>query len=254
MWFGTKQWWLVLLSVNLFKGLEVQSVVCGDTTDNMPTPSASTRRSGQTPATGKPKPKPTARKRTGGTRAVYTTTQRSQGVDSGIESQRNNTPFRIPAQVGAGKRKRGIVSPQEDKEDGAAAKAQKTTQTSTSRTLRARDDRRSLEEENAGEAKEKKVGRGWLSIQQIRRYQRSTELLIPRLSFQRLVRQVTLVSLNKKMKFQAAALEALQEAAEYHIVGLFEDTNLLAIHSRRITIMPKDIHLARRIRGDSYYL
>ena len=52
------------------------------------------------------------------------------------------------------------------------------------------------------------------------------------------------------MRFQSAAMLALQEASESYLVGLFEDTNLCAIHAKRITIMPKDIHLARRIRGE----
>ncbi len=42
---------------------------------------------------------------------------------------------------------------------------------------------------------------------------------------------------------------ALQEAAEAHLVGLFEDCNLCAVHAKRVTIMPKDLQLARRIRG-----
>ena len=55
------------------------------------------------------------------------------------------------------------------------------------------------------------------------------------------------------MRFQVAAVQALQHAAEAYIVGLFEDTNLCAIHARRVTIMPKDIQLARRIRGEDRY-
>ncbi|CAL8088340.1 unnamed protein product [Orchesella dallaii] len=93
---------------------------------------------------------------------------------------------------------------------------------------------------------------GFIAMQEIRKYQKSTELLIPRLSFQRLVREVC-QAFKSDFRFQAAALAALQEAAEAYLVGLFEDTNLLAIHAKRVTIMPKDIQLARRIRGDSYY-
>lgn len=54
-------------------------------------------------------------------------------------------------------------------------------------------------------------------------------------------------------RYQAGALSALQEAAEAYAVGLFEDTNLCAIHAKRVTIMPRDIQLAMRIRGDSRY-
>uniref|UniRef100_M1CDA1 Histone H3.2 n=1 Tax=Solanum tuberosum TaxID=4113 RepID=M1CDA1_SOLTU len=52
------------------------------------------------------------------------------------------------------------------------------------------------------------------------------------------------------LRFQSSAVAALQEAAEAYLVGLFEDTNLCAIHAKRVTIMPKDIQLARRIRGE----
>jgi len=57
---------------------------------------------------------------------------------------------------------------------------------------------------------------------------------------------------DKPIRIQARALECLQHAAEAYIVGLFEDTNLLAIHGKRVTIMPKDIQLARRIRGEEF--
>ncbi|CAG2110592.1 unnamed protein product [Medioppia subpectinata] len=90
---------------------------------------------------------------------------------------------------------------------------------------------------------------GTIALREICRYQRSTELLVPRLPFQRLVREIT-ADLKNDLKFQSAALSCLQEAAEAYIVGLFEDTNLCAIHARRVTIMPRDIQLSRRIRGE----
>ncbi|MCJ8748868.1 hypothetical protein PDJAM_G00169780 [Pangasius djambal] len=84
---------------------------------------------------------------------------------------------------------------------------------------------------------------------QIRRYQKSTELLIRKLPFQRLVREIA-QDFKTDLRFQSAAIGALQEASEAYLVGLFEDTNLCAIHAKRVTIMPKDIQLARRIRGE----
>lgn len=59
-----------------------------------------------------------------------------------------------------------------------------------------------------------------------------------------------LVCFQTDLRFQSHAVLALQEAAEAYLVGLFEDTNLCAIHAKRVTIMPKDIQLARRIRGE----
>ncbi|KAJ6737237.1 hypothetical protein OIU85_019313 [Salix viminalis] len=78
---------------------------------------------------------------------------------------------------------------------------------------------------------------------------KSTELLIRKLPFQRLVREIA-QDFKTDLRFQSHAVLALQEAAEAYLVGLFEDTNLCAIHAKRVTIMPKDIQLARRIRGE----
>lgn len=86
------------------------------------------------------------------------------------------------------------------------------------------------------------------ALKEIRKYQRSTALLIPLLAFQRLVREIS-QDCKTDLRFQSAALAALQEAAEAYLVGTFELANSCAIHARRVTIMPRDISLARRIRG-----
>ena len=88
---------------------------------------------------------------------------------------------------------------------------------------------------------------GTVALREFRRYQKSTELLIRKLPFQRLVREIA-HDFKTDLRFQGSAVLALQEAAEAYLVGLFEDTNLCAIHAKRVTIMPKDIQLARRIR------
>lgn len=90
---------------------------------------------------------------------------------------------------------------------------------------------------------------GTVALREIRKYQRSTELCIRKLPFQRLVKEISGLY-RADLRFQSTALLALQEAAEAYLVGLFEDTNLCAHHARRVTILPKDIQLARRIRGE----
>ncbi|XP_025879268.1 histone H3.3 isoform X2 [Oryza sativa Japonica Group] len=90
---------------------------------------------------------------------------------------------------------------------------------------------------------------GTVALREIRKYQKNTELLIRKLPFQRLVREIAQL-FKHDMRFQSHAVLALQEAAEAYLVGLFEDTNLCAIHSKRVTIMSKDVQLARRIRGE----
>ena len=93
---------------------------------------------------------------------------------------------------------------------------------------------------------------GTVALREIRKYQKSTELLCRKLPFQRLVREIMqdCVSQNHVSRFSHEAIMGLQEASEAFIVGLFEDTNLCAIHTKRVTIMPKDIQLARRVRGE----
>jgi histone H3 len=90
---------------------------------------------------------------------------------------------------------------------------------------------------------------GTVALREIRRYQKGTDLLLRKAPFQRLVREVASSS-KEQLRFQSAAVLAIQEAAEAYLVGLLGDANLCAIHSRRVTIMPRDLHLARRLRGE----
>jgi histone H3 len=92
---------------------------------------------------------------------------------------------------------------------------------------------------------------GMRALKEIRRFQKSTELLIRKLPFARLVKEVMGHFTTKAYRWQASALLAVQEAAEAHLVGLMEDANLCAIHGKRVTIMPRDMQLARRIRGQA---
>lgn len=92
---------------------------------------------------------------------------------------------------------------------------------------------------------------GLLALKEIRRYQASTEMLIPKIPFIRVVKEVTrLFELpHEQFRYTPDALLALQTAAEAYLVSLFEDAYLCSLHANRVTLMPKDIHLARRIRG-----
>jgi histone H3 len=91
---------------------------------------------------------------------------------------------------------------------------------------------------------------GTVALREIRRYQKSPDLLLKKLPFQRLVREIA-QQYQEDLRFQSTAVLALQEAAEAYLVSMFEDSNLCAIHAKRVTIMPKDIRLARRIRGET---
>jgi len=90
---------------------------------------------------------------------------------------------------------------------------------------------------------------GTVALRDIRNFRRSGELLLSKLPFQRLVREVAQKYTNAP-RFQASAILALQEAAEAYILGLFQDAQPCAVHAKRVTVKSKDIQLARRIRGE----
>eukprot|EP00928_Gymnodinium_smaydae_P090323 TRINITY_DN7414_c0_g1_i4.p2 TRINITY_DN7414_c0_g1~~TRINITY_DN7414_c0_g1_i4.p2 ORF type:complete len:138 (+),score=49.58 TRINITY_DN7414_c0_g1_i4:121-534(+) len=128
--------------------------------------------------------------------------------------------------------------------------ARKSTGTSSERAqLESKAARKQQVADAAGIKKPHRFRPGTVALREIRKYQKSTELLIRKLPFQRLVRELT-QDLKSDLRFQSQAVLALQEAAEAYLVGLFEDTNLCTIHAKRVTIMPKDMQLARRLRGE----
>ncbi|KAI0515938.1 hypothetical protein KFK09_008609 [Dendrobium nobile] len=88
-----------------------------------------------------------------------------------------------------------------------------------------------------------------VELREIRKYQKSTKLLILKLLFQHFLQEIS-QDFKTNLRFQSSAVAALQEAVEFYLVCLFEDTNLCSIHAKRVTTMPKDIQLARRIRGE----
>ena len=101
-----------------------------------------------------------------------------------------------------------------------------------------------------------------VALREIRRYQKSTECLIKRFPFQKLIRETSQEyrvypdgpgTPSIQVRLQSTAIAALQEAAENFIVGLSKDVNLLTVHAKRVMVMPRDIRLALRIKGDHYH-
>ena len=107
--------------------------------------------------------------------------------------------------------------------------------------------KRDLKQKEGLKMKPHRFKPGTVALREIRKYQKSTELLIRRAPFQRLVKEIA-HKINNELRFQPQTIMALQESSEAYLIGLFEDANLCTIHAKRITIMPKDIQLARRIR------
>jgi len=93
---------------------------------------------------------------------------------------------------------------------------------------------------------------GTRALMEIRKYQKKTDLLIRRLPFQRVVREISdSMAIIDGLRWQSNAMSALQEAAEAYLVTIFEHANICAIHAKRVTIMTQDMGLALRIRGES---
>ena len=99
---------------------------------------------------------------------------------------------------------------------------------------------------SGGVVKARRFRSGTVALRQIRKFQKTGELLIPRLPFQRLVRVIA-QGLKDDLRFQGSSITILQTAAESYLVGLFENVNLLALHAHRVTIMAKDSQLAKRL-------
>eukprot|EP00933_Yihiella_yeosuensis_P010256 TRINITY_DN116618_c0_g1_i1.p1 TRINITY_DN116618_c0_g1~~TRINITY_DN116618_c0_g1_i1.p1 ORF type:complete len:218 (+),score=52.64 TRINITY_DN116618_c0_g1_i1:76-729(+) len=87
-----------------------------------------------------------------------------------------------------------------------------------------------------------------IAAKEVRYYQANTKLQIPKVSFQRMVRDIV-KKLGPSFRFEVQALLALQEAAEEFLTGVYEDASLCSLHGRRVTLMPRDLHLSRRIRS-----
>ena len=101
-----------------------------------------------------------------------------------------------------------------------------------------------------GVKKPRRYRPGTVSLREIHRYQKSFELLIPKLNFQNLVREITR-EINKELRFQSTALLALQEAgpSESFLIERFADSQIAALHAGRITIKTKDMQLVCYMKG-----
>ena|SRR3990167_1058790 len=100
------------------------------------------------------------------------------------------------------------------------------------------------------EPTKRKYRPGMRALRDIKMYQRSTNLLLPKAALLRVIRDMT-AKIFPEARYSDAAVNAIQNCVESHMIGLFEDTNLCAIHAGRATIMTKDMRLARRIRGET---
>jgi histone H3 len=92
---------------------------------------------------------------------------------------------------------------------------------------------------------------GTVALREVRRLQKGTELLVAKAPFSRLVREIA-EGHKSGLRFQASAVAAIQEATEAFVVSLLSDANLTALHANRVTAMPRDLQLVRRLRGERF--
>ena len=128
--------------------------------------------------------------------------------------------------------------------------SQPQTKKTTKKGKKAQSGGKKLPASQQGKPKPRRYRLGTVALREIQRYQKSTELLIRKLPFQRLVREIAQDLGKMSIRFQSGAIIALQEASEAYLVGLLEDSNLCPVYVKRVTIMLKDIQLACRIRGE----
>lgn len=126
------------------------------------------------------------------------------------------------------------------------ARTKQTTQKSTGGSMTIQN--QNTDKNKGKQQRSRRFRAGTVALREIRKYQKSTKVLLRKLPFQRLVREIAF-DFKNDVRFTSTALLGLQEACEAFIVDLFEHANLCAIHSKRVTIMPRDMQLARRIRG-----
>ena len=121
--------------------------------------------------------------------------------------------------------------------------------TAVSKSAKKSTGKKAKKTEGSGAARKFRFRPGTVALRQVKKYQKSTELLMRKAPFQRLVRELA-TSHKENLRWQGSAILALQEATESFAVGLLSDANLCALHANRVTIFSKDIQLARRLRGE----
>ncbi len=133
-----------------------------------------------------------------------------------------------------------------------AGKASKVSVASGSKASKADKGKKKTAPAEGGVKRKFRFRAGTVAIREIKKYQKATSFMLLKAPFQRFVRAIC-EGIDGQLRFQSQALIALQEAAESYLTGLFEDSNLCAIHANRMTVMKKDLDLARRIRGERFH-
>jgi len=153
--------------------------------------------------------------------------------------------------IGASSKKKDVASGAKLAHAQSQSKTKVTNSKSKPSAVKAEKPIKKTAPAEGGMKKKMRWRPGTVALREIKRYQKATDLLLAKAPFQRFIRAIC-DGIDGQLRFQAQALLALQEAAESYLTGLFEDANLCAIHATRVTVMKKDLDLARRIRGERF--
>ena len=164
----------------------------------------------------------------------------------------------LPRRAISGKAPKRLINPMLDltaaRRQIKEAKGKKTTTRNTSQGTNWKANSQKRKEKADREKKPFRYKPGTVALREIRKVQKTTDLLIRKIPFQRVVREIAADfrahSDNQDFKWQATAVLATQTEAEQYVTRLMEDTNEITIHKKHVTIMPKDLQLARRLRGE----
>ena len=148
--------------------------------------------------------------------------------------------------LGSPKQPRSPIAANPLRKTGTGAGVKKSVRAATNAV---RKNQRKNTPATGGVKKPHRYRPGTVALREIRCYQKSTELLCRKLAVSRLIREIA-QDFKTELRFQSAAIATIHEAMESYMVYLFEDTNLCAIHTKRVTITPRDMQLARLIRGE----
>ena len=164
----------------------------------------------------------------------------------------------LPRRAISGKAPKRLINPMLDltaaRRQNKEAKGKKTTTRNTCQGTNWKANTQKRKQKADREKKPFRYRPGTVALREIRRLQKSTDLLIRKVPFQRVVKEIAEDFKGKRhgepFRWQATAMLATQTQAEYYQTYLFEDTQLATNHRKAVTIMPKDLQLARRLRHE----
>lgn len=142
-----------------------------------------------------------------------------------------------------------IVAGRVFKKDKVKKKEKAAAKTATPQKSKGGKSKSKKTSKSRGEKKTRHFKPGTVALREVKRYQKTSGFLIASLPFERLVREVA-QDFKADLRFSRSAVALIQLITEHYLVGILEESVLVAISAKRVSVQPKDVHLVRRIRGE----